>query len=65
MKKVYSGKQRLAIFLSGTWVTLVGAISASEPSFNWAFFIAAGVFPVGFIWGITWVVAGFKAQNGD
>jgi hypothetical protein len=61
MNSSYTGKQRLAIFLSVIWVALITAISASDPTFNLIFFIVAGAFPVGFIWGLAWVIKGFKS----
>ncbi len=56
----FTGKQRLGIFLALIWVFLIGAGAADSYNFNWSFFIAAGVFPVAFISGVIWVVAGFR-----
>ncbi len=44
-----SGKQRLAIFFSLIWISLIGFAFALDYNFNWAFFLGIGVFPVAFI----------------
>lgn len=59
----YSGKQRLAIFIALIWVSFIAFVSALDYNFNLAFFLGIGAFPVAFIWGIVWVVAGFRKKQ--
>lgn len=57
-----SWKTRLAIVLSVSWLAIAGAISASEPR-AFLTFLVIGVLPIGIVWGIAWVVAGFRSQS--
>jgi len=61
-----SGKKRLFIFLSCVWILFV-AIEAIEEStpfiFQWGDFLSIGIFPVIIIWGIYWVISGFKRDK--
>jgi hypothetical protein len=58
----YSGKQRLAIFITLIWLSLIAFVSALDYNFNWAFFLGIGALPVAFIWGVVWVIAGFRKK---
>jgi hypothetical protein len=56
--------KRLLIFLSLTWVFFWFTAVMTSYSFDWEVFLGFGVFPVAFIWGVVWVVAGFRQKKG-
>jgi len=62
-KTSFTGKQRLAIFFSLIWMSLIGFVAGSDPEFKWVFFLLIGVFPVALIWGVVWVVVGFRQKK--
>jgi hypothetical protein len=57
-----SGPRRLAVFASAVWVTVVFFASVLDPVFRWEFLLAIGVAPVALLWGVVWVVAGFRPR---
>jgi len=61
--KRFTGRQRLAAFVAVVWIAFAWLLSSFDYSFNWTFFIGAGVLPVGFIWGLVWVIAGFRQKG--
>lgn len=52
-----SGWMRLGIVASAGWIALVYATS------SWEEFVLAGILPLIVIWGICWVVKGFKSRK--
>jgi hypothetical protein len=50
------------VFASVAWVGGLAFLSALDPVFRWEFWIAVGVAPVAFAWGVAWVVAGFRRR---
>lgn len=60
-----SGPRRLAIFLSALWVGFwVWAYLTDTRPFMWDGFLMFGIAPVALVWGIAWVVAGFRSRGG-
>jgi hypothetical protein len=51
------------VFLSVVWITVILFLSSFDEVFRAAFFVAVGVTPVALLWGIDWVVAGFRRQQ--
>jgi len=58
-----SGPRRLAVFLSIAWMSVWLLLSSLDEVFRGVFFFVVGVAPVALLWGIDWVVAGFR-RNG-
>jgi hypothetical protein len=58
-----SGPHRLAVFFSVAWVAVWLFLSSLDPEFKWEFFVVVGIVPVALIWGIRWVVAGFRSKQ--
>lgn len=59
-----SGPRRLAVFLSLLWVGYVTLNSMRrDDTFDLERFLMAGIFPVAFLWGVSWVVAGFRGSK--
>ena len=61
-----SAKKRLAIFLSCGWIILfvIYAIRRASDGFPWsAEFLGFGISPLFIIWGIYWVISGFKRDK--
>jgi hypothetical protein len=58
-----SGRRRLAVFLSILWVVIVAASSKRGFHFHWHQFLFAGLAPIGFLWGVGWVVEGFRRRR--
>ena len=61
-----SAKKRLAIFLSCGWIILfvIYAIRRASDGFPWsAEFLGFGISPPFIIWGIHWVISGFKRDK--
>ena len=58
-----SGPRRLALFVSAVWIVGVFFLSvANEFPRPWSFSLVFGVTPVALVWGVVWVVAGFRSR---
>jgi hypothetical protein len=59
-----SGKKRLAIFVSGLWIVVVAVLSLLDERLDRFLFgtLVLGILPVGFVWGLAWVLAGFSEK---
>jgi len=55
-----SGPRRLAVLVSCVWISVFLLLSLTDDQFPLIFFLSTGVAPVGLLWGIVWVIAGFR-----
>lgn len=58
-----SGPRRLAVFLSLLWMGIWLVLYSLDPVINWSGFLLFAVAPVALLWGIGWVVVGFKSRS--
>ena len=61
LMKRLSGKIRLAILVSVIWVVFWWISPLSE----FRYFFIIGVYPLALIWGVWWVVLGFKKDKAE
>lgn len=57
-------KIRLGILLTFCWICLVYILYSENHPFPWDAVFLVGVVPPTLVWGIAWVVGGFKQQGG-
>lgn len=58
-----SVKKRVAILLTCLWILYITIESSKEFHFPWDMFLSLGIFPIVIIWGIYWVISGFKRDK--
>lgn len=58
-----SGPRRLAVLLSVAWIAVWLLLSSLDEEFRAVFFFVVGVSPVALLWGLDWVVAGFRRES--
>ena len=59
-----NGRKRLAVFLSAIWFLLIAFFLAVETPTDWlAVLLGVGILPLAALWGIAWVIRGFKQPN--
>jgi len=58
-----SGLRRLGVFLSALWILAWALLYALESVFDPVGFTLFGLVPVALVWGVWWVVAGFRQRG--
>lgn len=58
-----SWKFRLAILSSIIWAALIAVFAGQQSSFSWSGFIGFGLLPLIAVWGVAWVIHGFRSER--